>query len=309
MNPKRWLAQTAALTREHGLNGIKWGMRRPLRKTLRLADSVYDDGEYIFDYEWDVLVILDACRYDELACALDRRDLDLEVEAMRSRNSATRMWMQENFEGYSAEKANTYYITGNPWASEYISDDEWAGIDHVYQRAWREPGTVRPSDITEAAIYHWRDSAADRMIVHYMQPHEPYVTKPNVAPNKDVDHFGNQPSGNVWDRVELGEIGLEEVKKAYRSDLDFVLDDIFGKLLQNLEAETMAISADHGESFGEWGIFGHMRDLPIEPLRQVPWVETSSVDRKTIDPDLDIENTEDDTDSSVEEKLSALGYM
>ena len=40
------------------------------------------------------------------------------------------------------------------------------------------------------------------------------------------------------------------------NDFYYVLNDI-GILLDNLDAERVVITADHGEAFGEYGILGH----------------------------------------------------
>ena len=67
----------------------------------------------------------------------------------------------------------------------------------------------------------------------------------------------------------------------------------------------MVITADHGELFGEWGLFGHMAELPVGPLLRVPWARAAASDERTHDPS-EYDRTEDAL--SVDDRLTALGY-
>jgi len=87
--------------------------------------------------------------------------------------------------------------------------------------------------------------------------------------------------------------------------LECVLGDV-ELLLSAIDADSVVLTADHGNSFGEAGVFGHYRHVPIPSLRTVPWVETTA--RRT----RDYEPAEYDTepsDGEVSERLSALGYI
>ena len=69
------------------------------------------------------------------------------------------------------------------------------------------------------------------------------------------------------------------------------------------------LSSDHGEAFGEWGLYGHYRHVPVRALREVPWVKTSATDKQTYEPALEPpENSNDEDDSDAEERLNALRY-
>lgn len=48
----------------------------------------------------------------------------------------------------------------------------------------------------------------------------------------------------------------------------------------NVDASNVAITADHGNTFGENNIFDHHVGLNHPTVREVPWVKTSARDKK-----------------------------
>jgi len=87
--------------------------------------------------------------------------------------------------------------------------------------------------------------------------------------------------------------------------LQWVLDDV-KLLLENIDAKRVVISADHGEAFGEFGVYRHHAGSLHPKIRWVPWVETTANDNGTYEPGFDSDKA--DT-RSVDEALKALGYM
>jgi hypothetical protein len=130
------------------------------------------------------------------------------------------------------------------------------------------------------------------MIVHYMQPHYPMVPEPFEVDEK------------VWNLLRDGEIGHDEVWRRYRDNLRYVLDEL-PKLLRNVEAENVVITADHGNLVGELGLYGHFGRVPHPNLRKVPWASTTATDTSTYTPDLEPECSAGD----VKERLQDLGYL
>ncbi|MFC7080227.1 hypothetical protein [Halorussus caseinilyticus] len=93
---------------------------------------------------------------------------------------------------------------------------------------------------------------------------------------------------------------------AYLENLRWVLEEV-ELLLSNMDADTLVVSSDHGEAFGEWGLYGHYRHVPIPVLKNVPWVELSATDSGEYEPAVEAKSV-DVTDDDVEQRLSALGY-
>jgi hypothetical protein len=305
MDVKRFLSETAARIRDDGFDGIRFGAFQIYLKSLQIADGLTDSGDYIYDDDWDLLVILDACRYDLMQEVTDSYDFLDEGECRRSVNSVTRLWMKQNFNHrYLSEISETCYISGNPFTETMIDHNTFHDVVEVWRQAWIEPGTVPPHAVTDATIRASRESDCEKIIAHYMQPHCPFIPKSEICKTKNLDKFGNQPAGDVWDRLQRGEITEEEVWEGYRQNLELVLDSL-EILLENVDAETVAITSDHGNAMGEWNVYGHVPDNPLESLRKVPWITTSAVDQGTHEP----EEREESVTVDRQSQLESLGYL
>lgn len=163
-------------------------------------------------------------------------------------------------------------------------------------------GMTPPRYVTERAISVGREMDYDRMILHYFQPHSPWV-----ANALSEDRELNEYEDDWWNYLaRTGDV--ETVWDSYLADLRYVLDDV-ELLLKNLDADTVIISADHGEAFSEYGVRGHEIGSLHPKVRTVPWVETPAVDEETYSPTIEAPETESELSTDeVEEQLSALGY-
>lgn len=114
----------------------------------------------------------------------------------------------------------------------------------------------------------------------------------------------------------LGRVGFFAVSvSALPLDIEHVLKlllqalEAVDTLLENLDAQRVAITADHGEAFGERhrGVrgYGHRAGTSHSAIRQVPWVTTTATDRETHDPEIETASDDQDTEG----RLSALGYL
>jgi len=100
-----------------------------------------------------------------------------------------------------------------------------------------------------------------------------------------------------------GEVEFEELWDSYRMNLELVLEEV-RTLLSNLDAETVVITADHGNAVGELRMYGHPAGFLHPAVRKVPWIETTATDQLTYEPSVGTESDERD----VGELLEALGY-
>lgn len=304
MDLVQFLLETSDGVREDGLRGLQFGLSRVTLKLLQFVDGYWKEGTPVYDDEWDVLVVLDACRYDMLNEVSDEYDFLSHVESRWSRNSVTRLWMESNFtDEYRDEAERTHYVSGNPFSQDKLDEELFSELTEVWRYAWSEPGTVPPRAVTDAAITARRRSN-DRVIAHYMQPHCPFIPAPEICNRKDVDRFGAQPEGDVWDRLQRGKVDRDAVWSGYLDNLRLALDEV-ELLLDNVDAEKVVITSDHGNAVGEWGLYGHVPNVPLTCLRRVPWVETSGTDKRTHSPS-DSHRT---SDIDREEQLRSLGYV
>ena len=259
----------------------------------------------VLDRDWNVLVVLDACRVDLLESVASEYDFLPRIDTIHSVASQSEEWMRATFtDDYADEMAETAIITGNPFSETVLDSSELAHLDEAWRYAWDdEIGTIPARHLTDRAIRYAREHRPERLIVHYMQPHLPTVPEPRLSTGPAIADFGSGRV-SVWERLRSGDLSVEEVRSAGIRNLRYVLDDV-EILVNNIDADRVAITADHGEGYGERGIYGHPRETVINAVREVPWVETTATDTRTHEPDGDEPIT--DTNDR-DEMLRALGY-
>jgi len=301
-----WLRESATQIRHNGMKGVIGAARPVYHKGLSQYARLKDSGTPVYDREWELLIILDACRLDLIQEVQDSYPFLGNMSTFRSLDSTTAYWMRKNFtDEYRAEMANTIYICGNPFSDSELNGEQFQQLSEVWQRAWIDPGTVPPRAITDEAIRVMREKSAERVIAHYMQPHCPFIPRPELSRGKELERFGNQQWKDVWERLRDGDLSLEEVWEGYRRNLELVLDDV-ELLLRSVDADTVVVSSDHGNATGKWGVYGHPPNMPHDCLWNVPWIETVATDDGEYEPEAEPEST---VDASREEQLKALGYV
>ena len=301
--------------REDGVEGARRTKEATLRRWVSLACRGYvrgvgNVGTPVWERDWDVLLILDACRVDLMEEVADEYAFvggTENVGVHTSVGSRSLEWIRRTFaEEYADEIRRTAYVTANPYSSKAEFGAEPAELDEAWKDAWdEEMRTVLAETLTDRAVETWRRGDADRMIVHYMQPHAPFVPHPDLAPRKDIENVLGD-GADLWVQVRDGELSLEEAWAGYRDNLRYVLDSV-EEFLSAVDADTVAISADHGNATGELDVWGHPGDVLLPSIRNVPWVVTSATDEGEYD--TDVERTDDDVaDEAVQERLRSLGY-
>lgn len=308
--------------------------KHPVRAPLYLLFTLYltvwytitsrrPIGTNIFEEEWDLLIVLDACRVDALREVADEYTFIDEVDARWSVGSQSAEWLANTFtERHRPPIHETTYISANgysgsvlkggmtPPANNTIPIDlsRWSIVDetnlHRHVKLWETHHddryrSVLPFAVTDHAIHAGRNESTERLIAHYTQPHLPYVGR---AYNENRDPTEVEDRG--YELLEEGAASRDEVYEAYKETLRWVLDDV-EELLRNIDAEQVVITADHGEAFGEWFAYGHPEGFPHPVVRKVPWVETTATDQETREPDLE---PIDDHRTSLEDHLRDLGY-
>lgn len=276
------------------------------------------DGVAVFDEDWDTLIVLDACRYDMFKQV---NHIEGTLTAKESKASATSEWLRANVDGRNLY--DTVYVTANPQLERHRKD--WDVNFHKVVNVWldegwdEESGTVLADTMTEAAIRSHRQFPQKRLVVHYMQPHYPFVPADTDFDKKhlsSVNSADDSATGeNVWSQKFMGELGIseEQLWDLYVENLVYVLDHV-DELLAEISGKTV-ITSDHGNYVGERAFpvpireYGHPRGLYDDTLIRVPWLEVMSGDRRkiNIEPELDDDGRIDST--TVEDRLRDLGYM
>lgn len=286
-----------------------WRNRIASRILSPIQRRLYEDGSEVrvADEEWDVLIVLDACRRDLFEETADMDAFD-HYETKQSLGSATPEWTRRNFDGQA--QTDTVYVTGNPVVSR------WVGTAfHHFTETWRdhfdpEIGTVPAEAVTDAALQARREFPDKRLIVHYLQPHYPFVNDPDMRftnfNNTDEFEVGEARNGasDIWEAVGLGLVDPADAWTGYRRNLEYVLDAL-DPLLDAVQGKVV-ITSDHGNALGErvrpipMKLYGHPTGMYHPVLREVPWAvldgETGRTSRRPLD-------------EGVEEKLRHLGYV
>jgi len=299
-----------------------WECHRLLSTPIhRLGTHVFrrrhGDGIDVMDRDWDTLVILDACRSDYFTA---QNTIDGTFETVISKGSNSWPFMQGNFVG--KQHHDTVYVTANPHARK-LDDDEFYTIETVLDRWDDEVGTVQPEDVVAAAIEAHEANPNKRLIVHFIQPHRPYIGQTAERLRERVDLHGyNRVRGlddesddrtgmSMWDAVKSGRVTTAELRQAYAESLDITLDHV-SELLDAIDGKTV-ITADHGEMLGDRAfvftnrLYGHPGEIRCRQLREVPWLTVTGDERRSITADAPVEGDRL-ADDLVEDRLRALGY-
>ncbi|WP_241431084.1 alkaline phosphatase family protein [Natrinema pallidum] len=280
-------------------------------------------GTNVYDRQWDVLIVLDACRVDTLREVADEYEFINDIDEMWSIGSHSAEWLAQTFtEGRRTDVERTQYITGNPHASRVLEQgmtppmnntpvidfskwnsvdaDAFEALDMVWEDQLDETYRVTLPDVmTDHAIAAGRTDDPERLILHYMQPHLPYIGQ---AYREGRDPTDVEIDG--YETLESGECERETVSELYKETLRLVLDEV-AVLLENMDAERVAITADHGEAFGEMHAYGHPEGFPHPIVKKVPWVETSARDLGTRETELEEGRS---VNVDIEDHLRDLGY-
>ncbi|WP_433630297.1 hypothetical protein [Halomicrococcus sp. NG-SE-24] len=286
MEFQSWLANSYERIRTGGLEGAKESARPVKHKLLSVGNRFRPDGTSIYEREWDLLIVLDACRFDLFLEFTSEYNWMHTVGEIRSLDSATPYWMRKTFvDEHNPEIADTAYICGNPFSKSELNPANFGELIELWRTAWIEPGTVPPEAVTDETIRLIREKSHDRVIAHYMQPHCPFISRPELSQGKQIDKFGNQEWRDVWGLLRDDEIDLETLWEGYKENLRLGLDEV-DSLLSNVDADRVIVTSNHGNGIGEWGVYGHPPNLPLKNLRRVPWLKhkrkTSVIESLTI---------------------------
>ncbi|GCF12066.1 hypothetical protein Harman_00010 [Haloarcula mannanilytica] len=296
---------------EHGLRGLPMTfsaglheLRKPIHHEINKRR-----GTNIYDRDWDVLILLDCTRVDMLQSLSDEFNMIGEIDSHPTPGTSSAEWMETTFtEEYSDEMQETVHVTANPNSSERLSSHDFRHLEEVWRDGWdSELGTIPAREVTDRAIALHRQLNPCRMIVHYMQPHPPFIANDEIEA-VDVKKPGMEKSKmNVRELHEQENYTSNDLWNAHLDNLRYVLKDV-ELVRSNIDADPLVISADHGQAFGERDVWGHPESTLAESVRLVPWCETVAHDKREYSPEFDVNQSIDSSDQSLEKKLEHLGY-
>lgn len=287
--------------------------RQSLAAAVRLNNVYYartmPTGYDLTEADWDVMIILDGCRYDTFS---ERNWLEGTLESRVSPASESWEFLKSNFAG--REFHDTVYVTANPHWYKLQAGTFHHAVD-LLSVAWDDDlKTVHPGAVVEHALRAHERFPKKRLIVHFMQPHFPFIGDrgrqlDHKGISRAVDNDGPDEAFNVWTAVELEELPLEAVVAAYEENLDIVLPHV-ETLLEELPGRKV-VTADHGNLLGERlfpipvHAYGHPRGLRVPELVTVPWLTVPGERLSTVS---EPPSGQEQDRAVAEERLRALGY-
>ena len=201
------------------------------------------------------------------------------------------------------------YVSANPNYRK-VADSIGAEV-HAYVDVWKddtlvgeENTIVPPGTVTEYAIDAAEQYPNKRLLVHYVQPHYPFI-----GPTGE-EHF--DPTATLRQISREYDLTSELLERAYRENVEIVLEEA-ERLVQSLSGKTV-VSSDHGELLGErlfpipLRAYGHPNGVYVEELVKVPWLVHMNGERPKIVAEAPTEREEVD-DETLEEQLRNLGYV
>ncbi len=253
--------------------------------------------DLILRENWDILIILDDCRYDYFK-EIYSDYLEGRLIKGISPASNTYGWCKRVIEkGYFV---NDIVVSANPHINSYkkVRDFNASKYFHrivdVWSSDWDEDlPTVRPDVMTERIMEEIENHDERRIIAWYIQPHFPSLSLEIAGENPFPSSSQNNENNFIfklrkkasqilerslplfllkkfWQfRLEAGgavgpdiatfaQVGVGGMKEGYKDNLRRVLEST-SKLIKNISNEkVVVITSDHGERLGE-GIIGERR--------------------------------------------------
>lgn len=249
-----------------------------------------DQLDVLAEIEWDILVVLDAMRYDIW------EDMIGKGEKVRSPANCTMEWIRAVLRNTDMRErlAETACITGNPEVTRWANEGLFASRDDLWERSWsyiNGVGTVDPNNITKAVGSERVVGPTRPVYAHYVQPHGPYPKVDPAIPvmrnNPEADEVRTDviehPDHVVMDPTRLLEdenswLDVEMLIEGYQANVEWVWEAIQPLLGRDT---TVVVTADHGEILGEevkladgtTMRYGHPPGQAVDLLREVPlWV-------------------------------------
>jgi hypothetical protein len=263
------------------------------------------------------MVILDSCRYDTFR---DLHALNGTLEYRISRGAGTYEFLKGNLSNRSL--LDTVYITANPQYNYHQEElnSEFHDVWNLWKTHWdNQLSTVHPNATTSAAIDAANTYTDKRLLIHYNQPHAPYIGETG----RDLDEFAGKARKDANDHRTSFLKGLirniftpysaEEHRQAYLENLEMVLSSV-KELLDNLNGR-IVVTADHGQLLGERvsplpiRYHGHRRGVHVEELLKVPWLVYYSGRRREVTADEPIGSPDNVQNDVIKDRLNNLGYV
>jgi len=223
-----------------------------------------DQKKLIHSTDWDVLVVLDSCRYDYLAM------IEPSAKKAITPGTTTETWIRGVFPDFYP----WVYISGMPTVeakglvSEYVGLEHFEEVVEVWDFGWDDELKVTPPDAVMKA-YLERKDCGKRMIVHFGQPHLPYIGDPPLRYRADLEGHNR-----LFNDLVAGRVSVKLLREAYFGNVKLAWK-YAREVIKSSGGKKIVVTADHGERLMEPDStpphIGH-GDERCPQLVGVPWV-------------------------------------
>jgi len=259
--------------------------------------------------DWDIAVVLDACRYDTFK-EIHRQYLPSGRLEKRVGASDTLDWLLSVFNeetGYD----NIIYVSAHPgingrdvaWLS-FNANGRFCKVYDAWVSGWDwEIGTTSPSEVVKIAVQARKEYPDKKMLIHFIQPHFPYRKAPRPSTYSDLKGVKGNPKLDYLAQKLFRDLGLnlsrfrtrywtarkilnlrcedlnefywreyavEGLRGLYRDNLEWVLGYV-KKIIKEFDYARIVVTSDHGEALGEHGEFFHLYKTENPAVRLVPF--------------------------------------
>lgn len=226
--------------------------------------------EFFHSEDWNVLVILDAMRYDVFKRC---NTIKGKLQQVDTEASCTPQWLNQTF----PDEYPYTYVSGNPICTSRVDVNGYKGGDHfeevidVWDSGWDQTyRTVLPKTMTK---YAYPYLAREKVIIHYMQPHFPALGKTQFDLNKGGWIPMDGAVAFVGTDFHQKEADIKVMRVAYVENALLVLYEMLALLEDIPQEQKVILTTDHGELLGESDLRGHLCEINHPILRNVPWFE------------------------------------
>jgi hypothetical protein len=279
------LAFTRPISFEEYIARVTYLAKSALLKTMfmRLRSNTIKlthQRDLVDEGRWDILIVLDACRYDAFK-QLVFKFLDGVLIPVFSNSSITLDWFINTWCNFK-HKSHVYYISANPFIRK---GDPSVGkcvrkIIDAWKLFWiKEKMTVDEKSVLNFSKVMLRMRLKDlkngqfKLVIHLLQPHAPYIYWPKAfdelwklgAPYNITTIFSFYRSNKQLTNV-LKASYIKSLSHTLKNIAEFV-HEVHRQYSQKIR---IAITSDHGELFGEYGLLFHP-NIDVPELRIVPW--------------------------------------
>lgn len=228
--------------------------------------------DLIYEYDWDTIIILDACRYDYFDDVAQNYDLD--YECVWSSGYDTGSWYVNTWNRKRYEDIILMSDNPVPWREgQGLPYKKFVKTFPIFTERGKTLNTFLPlEEVLDRAIDIHEKHKDKKILLHLIPPHLPYYHEEGM--NFLFRLFKSRQIGGarLYTAVQTygNNNGFEKLIEYYKMNIELPLQLI---LERDWKGKTI-ITADHGELIGEGGYYGHsIPHCSSEPiLHKVPWM-------------------------------------